>query len=256
VIELSKGQQWPLSTESGEPVVRLRLGLGWDRERNAGPAGAARDVDLDASAVQFTGDQLFDLVFYNNLKTRDGSVEHQGDNRSGDGDGDDEVVAVDLAKVYAKVDTIVLLVSSYQGQTLEWVGNAYCRLVDDSDDTELARFTLTSGVPQTGLAMAKLVRGTAGWTLHAIGEGIAVTSPAKSIAALRPFLGSAGREPNGADVSTLVGLDVTEATRVATAAGWQVRAHGLDAVLTTDFRPDRVNLGHDATGRVASARVG
>ena len=92
------------------------MGVGWDKERTAGFLGTgAPDVDLDASAVQFTGDQLFDLAFYNNLATRDGSVVHLGDNLTGGGEGDDEVITVDLSKVYAKVDTIAFLVSSYQG---------------------------------------------------------------------------------------------------------------------------------------------
>lgn len=258
MIDLSPGQEWTLATESGEPVTRLRLGLGWDKERNAGPAGAARDVDLDASAVQFMGEQLFDLAFYNNLATRDGSVVHQGDNRSGSGEGDDEVIAVDLAKVYAKVDTIAFLVSSYQGHPLDWIANAYCRIVDDATDVELARFTLTSGVAQTGLAMATIFRdgAGAGWRLRAIGEGIAVTVPAKSVGALRPFLRTSATPPDPSDPATLVGLDVAEATRLATDAGWDVRAHPLDAMLTMDFRPDRLNLGHDAGGVVRSARVG
>jgi stress response protein SCP2 len=255
VIELKRGQEWTLATESGEPVTRLRMGLSWDAERNAGPAGAARDVDLDASAVQFMGDQLFDLAFYNNLATRDGSVVHQGDNRSGAGDGDDEVITVDLGRVYAKVDTIAFLVSSYQGQTLDWVAGAACRVVDDATGTELARLTLSSGVAQTGLAMATLFRSGDGWRLRAIGEGIAVTQPARSVAALRPYLASAA-SPDPRDPATLVGLPVEEASRLAGEAGWQVRAHAPDAVLTMDFRPERLNLAHDASGRVVSARVG
>src|SRR4051812_535293 len=150
------------------------MGLGWDKERTAGFIGTgAPDVDLDASAVQFSGTQLFDLAFYNNLATRDGSVVHQGDNLTGRGSGDDEVIVVDLARVYEKVDSIVLLVSSYQGHTLEWVNHAYCRLVGD-DDVEIARLTLTGGVRETGLVMARLVRDGQGWSLRAIGEGIAV----------------------------------------------------------------------------------
>lgn len=256
MITLHQGQEWTLATETGEPVTRLRLGLAWDAERNAGPAGAARDVDLDASAVQFTGEQLFDLAFYNNLATRDGSVVHQGDNRSGAGDGDDEAIVVDLARVYAKVDAIALLVSSYQGHTLDWIANASCRVVDDTTGTELARFTLTAGVPQTGLAMALLRRTDEGWVLRAIGEGIAVTQPAKAVGALRPFLRRTTAAPDGRDPATLVGLDAAEASRLATEAGWQVRAHALDAMLTMDFRPDRLNLAHDPSGRVVSARVG
>ena len=89
--------------------------------------------------------------------------------------------------MHPKIDTIVFLVSSYQGHTLEWIRNAYCRLVDDHD-VELARVRLTNGVPQTGMAMATLVRDGAGWTLRAIGEGIAVKVPSESVEALRPFV--------------------------------------------------------------------
>jgi tellurium resistance protein TerZ len=193
VIELSAGQELPLSDEDDRPLTRLRLGLGWDKERTAGAIGTgAPDVDLDASAVQFTGDQLFDLAFYNNLRTRDGSVVHLGDNLTGRGEGDDEQVTVDLSQVYAKVDTIVFMVSSYQGHTLEWINRAYVRLVDEAaDDRELARFTLTGGIPQTGMVMAKLFREADDrdrWRLRAIGEGIRATIPTESVAVLRRFL--------------------------------------------------------------------
>ena len=188
MIELTEGQELALTTEDGQPLTLLRMGVGWDKERTAGAIGTgAPDIDLDASAVQFAGGQLFDLAFYNNLQTRDGSVVHLGDNLTGRGEGDDEMLTVDLGRVYEKVDTIVFLVSSYQGHTLEWINNAYCRLVDDHD-VELARFTLTGGVPQTGLAMAKLFRDGEQWKLRAIGEGIAVKIPTESVAALRPFL--------------------------------------------------------------------
>jgi stress response protein SCP2 len=150
VIELTKGQELALTTDSGQPLTRLQLGVGWDKEPT-------------------------------------GSVVHLGDNTSGVGEGDDEVVTVDLGKVYEKVDTIVLFVSSYQGHTLEWIANAYCRLVVD-DEVELARFRLTGGVPETGVVMAKLFRNGDQWRLRAIGEGIAVKVPSESVEALRPYL--------------------------------------------------------------------
>jgi len=188
VIELTKGQELVLATDDGAPVTRLQMGLGWDKERTAGFIGTgAPDVDLDASAVEFAGDQLFDIAFYNNLQTRDASVVHLGDNLSGRGDGDDEVLTLDLGRVYHQVDSIVFLVSSYQGHTLEWINHAYCRLVDDQD-VELARFTLTGGVPQTGLVMGRIFRDGEQWRLRVIGEGVAVTVPTESVAALRPFL--------------------------------------------------------------------
>ena len=188
MIELSKGQELLLATDEGLPLTRLHVGLGWDKEPTAGFIGTGSpDVDLDVTAVQFAGDQLFDLAFYNNLQTRDGSVTHLGDNLTGRGEGDDEVVVVDLSQVYPKVDTILFMVSSYHGHTLEWISNAYCRLVDDRDQ-EFARFTVTGGVPTTGLVMAKLVRDGEQWRLRALGEGIAVTVPTAALPALRPYL--------------------------------------------------------------------
>jgi tellurium resistance protein TerZ len=184
VIELSRGQELAL-----EGVTKVRMGVGWDKLPNAGAAGSGLpDVDLDASAVQFAGEQLFDLAFYNNLATRDGSVVHLGDNTTGRGEGDDEVITVDLGRVHGPVDTVFFVVSSYQGHTLEWIARAYCRIVDDERDVELARFTITNGVPETGLAMAKLVRDGSGWKLVTIGRGIAMTVPSESTAKLRPFL--------------------------------------------------------------------
>jgi stress response protein SCP2 len=189
VIELTQGQEMALVDATGEPLTRLRMGVGWDHNPTAGfIASGAPEIDLDASAVLFGEGQLYDLAFYNNLSTRDGSVVHAGDNTSGRGAGDDESLAVDLTKVHPKIDTIVFLVSSYQGHTLEWVHNAYCRLVDDRDDVELARFTLSLGVPETGLAMAKIFRDGDGFKLRAIGEGIRVTVPTESVRALQPYL--------------------------------------------------------------------
>jgi stress response protein SCP2 len=188
VIELTKGQELALTTEDEAPLTRVQLGVGWDKAPTAGFIGTgAPEIDLDATAVQFAGDQLFDIAFYNNLRTRDGSVVHLGDNTTGRGEGDDEVLTVDLTKVYGKVDTIVLFVSSYQGHTLEWIANAYCRLVDEND-IELARYRLTGGVPETGLALAKLFRDGEQWRMRAIGEGIAVKVPTESVEALRPYL--------------------------------------------------------------------
>ena len=190
MIELSPGQETPLVDATGEQLTRLRMGVGWDHNPTAGAIGTgAPEIDLDASAVQFGGGQAFDYAFYNNLTTRDGSVIHHGDNKSGRGEGDDEELTVDLTKVHRQIESIVFLVSSYQGHTLEWVHNAYCRLVDDRDGVELARFTLSLGVPETGLAMATISRDgdVNGWKLRAIGQGIKVTVPTKSVNAILPF---------------------------------------------------------------------
>jgi stress response protein SCP2 len=191
VIEMTAGQEVVLADEDQRPLTTLRMGLAWDKKRTAGAMGTgAPDVDLDASAVQFSGDQLFDLAFYNNLSTRDGSVVHLGDNQTGRGDGDDEQITVDLGKIYAKVDTIVFMVSSYQGHTLEWINSSYVRLVDVAGDEELelARFTLTGGVPTTGMVLATMVRDGDQWRLRAVGQGIDAKIPTESVDALRAFL--------------------------------------------------------------------
>jgi stress response protein SCP2 len=187
VIELTRGQEMALVREDGRSLGRLQMGLGWDKKPGAGFIGSGvPDVDLDATAVQFAGGQLFDIAFYNHLATRDGSVVHLGDNLTGRGEGDDEVITVDLDKVWPTVDTMLFLVSSYQGQSLEWVGSAYCRIVDEDDD-ELARFTLTQGVPRTGFMMVKMFRDESQWRLRAIGQGISVTVPTEAIDLLARF---------------------------------------------------------------------
>lgn len=192
MIELQRGDEMALARADGSPLGRLTMGLGWDKMAGAGAlSGANRpDVDLDASAVQYAGGQLFDLAFFNHLQTRDGSVKHLGDNLSGRGEGDDEQITLELTRVYPRVDTMLFLVSSYQGQSLELVRNAYCRLVDE-DGEELARFTLTEGVPRTGFMMAKLYRDADApttWRLRAIGQGIAVSVPTESLAVLQRFV--------------------------------------------------------------------
>jgi tellurium resistance protein TerZ len=189
VIDLTRGDEMALRHDDGTLYTRLTMGVGWDKKAGAGALSGANtpDVDLDASAVQYAGDQLFDVAFFNHLATRDGSVTHLGDNISGRGEGDDEQIAVDLAKVYPTVDTILFLVSSYQGHSLEFVHHAYCRLLGE-DGEELARFTLTHGVPRTGFMLAKMVRDGDGWRLHAIGQGIAVTVPTESLDVLQRFV--------------------------------------------------------------------
>jgi tellurium resistance protein TerZ len=189
VIELKRGDELALARDDGTPLGQLTMGLGWDKKPGAGPLSGANtpDVDLDASAVQYAGDQLFDLAFFNHLETRDGSVKHLGDNISGRGEGDDEQISIDLATVYPRVDAMLFLVSSYQGHSLEFVHHAYCRLLDDTDQ-EIARFTLTEGVPRTGFMMAKMFRDGDQWRLRAIGQGIAVTVPTESLDVLARFV--------------------------------------------------------------------
>ena len=192
MIELQRGDEMALTRDDGTSLGKLTMGVGWDKKPGAGALSGSNtpDVDLDASAIQYAGDQLFDLAFFNHLETRDGAVVHLGDNISGRGEGDDEQITIDLAEVYPRVDTMLFLVSSYQGHSLEWVRNAYCRLADAQGE-EIARFTLTEGVPRTGFMLAKMFRdpeNTDGWRLRAIGQGIAVTVPTESLDVLQRFV--------------------------------------------------------------------
>jgi stress response protein SCP2 len=187
MTEMTEGQSLTLATDGGQALTTVQMAVGWEHSRTAGFSGSgAAPVDLDASAVQFAGGQFFDLAFFNNLATRDGSVVHLGDNTTGKGEGDDEVLSVDLTKVYAKVDTILFLVTSYQGHSLEYVRNAYCRLIDEQG-VEFARFTLTLGVRETGLVMAKLFRDGSIWKLRPIGAGVALKTPTDDVEALQRF---------------------------------------------------------------------
>ncbi|WP_447646829.1 TerD family protein [Nocardioides zeae] len=187
-MSLQKGQRVRLTKDGGQKLTQVRMGLGWDPIRKGGLFGSREvEIDLDASVVLFASGQPVDLAFYNNLSTRDGSVRHLGDNRTGEGDGDDETIVVDLTRVPVHVDTLVFIVTSYAGQTFQQVQNAFCRLIDHADG-ELARYTLTGGLPVTGMVMAKVYREGGDWKLQAIGDGINAKVPGEAVPQLAKFL--------------------------------------------------------------------
>ncbi len=188
-VSLSKGQRVSLKKDGGVALTNIQMGLGWDpvmvRKRfgNRSP-----DIDLDASAVMYADTQLADLAYYGQLTSKDGSTRHLGDNLTGEGEGDDEVVTVDLTRVPAHVNAIIFIVTSYQGQTFEQVQNAFCRLVDQTTNVELARYTLAGGMAYTGVVMAKVFREDGTWKLQAIGEGINAKHPGEAVPQLQRFL--------------------------------------------------------------------
>lgn len=189
-VSLTKGQKVTLKKDGGVALTQIRMGLGWDPVVTRGRFGARQaNIDLDASALLFAGTELAEIVYFGKLKSTDNSIVHSGDNLTGDGDGDDEVIAVDLTAVSARVTTIVFVVTSFRGQTFEQVDNAFCRLVDATIQTELARFTLKGGMPFTAMVMAKVYRQAGGWKLQAVGEGVDAKTPQKAAKHLHPFLG-------------------------------------------------------------------
>jgi tellurium resistance protein TerZ len=178
-INLQKGQKISLSKESGGTLSKVVMGLGWDAKKVSlgkfkglfGGGGSSESIDLDASCVMFDDqNKVIDTIYFGQLKSRDGSIVHTGDNRSGAGDGDDEQIKVDLDKVPANAKSLVFTVNSFSGQTFDQVENAYCRIVDSSNNAEVARYTLSSQGSHTAQIMAKVYRHNGEWKMHAIGE--------------------------------------------------------------------------------------
>ncbi|MFE9423518.1 TerD family protein [Kitasatospora sp. NPDC006697] len=175
-VSLSKGGNVSLTKEA-PGLTAVLIGLGWDARTTTGA-----DFDLDASALlcnelgKVTKDA--DFVFFNNLKSPDGSVEHAGDNLTGSGGGDDEVIKVDLATVPAGIAKIVFPVSIYdaetRGQNFGQVRNAYIRVVNQVGGDEIARYDLSEDAStETAMVFGELYRNGAEWKFRAIGQGYA-----------------------------------------------------------------------------------
>ncbi|SEQ29464.1 tellurium resistance protein TerZ [Ectothiorhodospira magna] len=177
-VNLEKGQRISLDKEAGGTLTRIRMGLGWDGVESGsggllgmlGLGSRPKDIDLDASCILFDGKNVVDVVWFRQLRSRDGSIVHSGDNRTGAGEGDDETITVDLAAVPANISTLVFTVNSFTGQTFNDVKNAYCRLVDDRTNQEVAKYNLSAQGSHTGQIMARIYRHNGEWKMHAIGE--------------------------------------------------------------------------------------
>lgn len=175
-VNLSKGQRVSLTKSGGGTLTQVRMGLGWDAVKKRGlfGGGKAQSIDLDASCLIFDASgQLVDQVWFNQLRSKDGAVVHTGDNRTGAGDGDDESIIVELGQLPAAIATLAFTVNSFTGQNFSQIENAYCRLVDQTNGQELARFDLTGSGQHTAQVMAKVSRDGQGWSMTAIG---AITS--------------------------------------------------------------------------------
>ena len=175
-VNLSKGQRISLEKSNGSSLSKVRMGLGWDPvQKKSGFfgslfGGGASEIDLDASCLLLDAQKnLLDVVWFRQLQSRDGSIKHSGDNLTGEGDGDDETIFVDLTRLPSNVAHLAFTVCSFRGQTFNEVGGAFCRLVDDSNNTEMARFNLSEQGQHTGVVMAIISRNGAGWQMKAVG---------------------------------------------------------------------------------------
>ncbi|OQS12345.1 stress protein, partial [Nocardia donostiensis] len=188
-IGLQKGQRVSLRKEGGVALTFVKMGLGWDPVQTRGMFGSRTvDIDLDASVVMFADMNPADVAYYGQLTSKDGSVRHQGDNLTGEGAGDDEMILVDLTRIPPHITALIFIVTSYKGHTFEQVRNAFCRLIDGSNNAELARYSLAGGMPFTAMAMAKVFRVGNDWKMEAIGEGFQAKHPGEALPQLGRFL--------------------------------------------------------------------
>ena len=173
-VSLSKGGNVSLSKEA-PGLKAVLVGLGWDARSTDGG-----DFDLDASAFLLKEDGKVrsdgDFIFYNNLKSSDGSVEHTGDNLTGEGEGDDEAIKIALDKVPAEVQKVSITVTIHEAesrrQNFGMVGNAYIRVLNQADNKEIARFDLSEDMStETAMIFGEIYRHSGEWKFKAIGQG-------------------------------------------------------------------------------------
>lgn len=181
-VSLQKGQKVDL-TKGNAGLKRLIVGLGWDPEKASGGFlgfGKKAEVDCDASVIMCDANGKItdkgDIVYFGNLKHSSGGVVHQGDNLTGDGDGDDEQVVVDLAKVPSQYQKLVFVVNIYdcvkRKQDFGMVKNAFIRIVDQNNNQELCRYNLSENYSgMTAMIFGEIYRHNGEWKFSAVGQG-------------------------------------------------------------------------------------
>lgn len=191
-ISLQKGQQISLAKEAGPSLNSVRMGLGWDAVKKKsflGFGGGSKDVDLDANALLFDAQgNLLDVVWFRQLQSKDGTVRHSGDNRTGQGDGDDETITVDLTRLAPTVSTVIFSVNNYTGQDFGEVENAYCRLVNIEGEQEIARYDLSAQGGHSAMILASLKRQGDDWIMTAIGANSRGRTYMDNVPDMRPYI--------------------------------------------------------------------
>ena len=172
-ISLKKGQKVDLKKKDRTSLKRVCMGLGWDPVTPKGFFAkffAFDSIDLDASCLLFDKNKkLVEIVFYGQLQSSDGSITHTGDNRTGEGEGDDESIRVNLNQLPDNIYYLAFTINSFQGHTFDQVENAFCRLIDESTQQEICRYTLSEKGKHKGVIMAVVSRTPSGWLLKAVG---------------------------------------------------------------------------------------
>ena len=186
-VSLQKGQKVNLSKEHAG-LAKVIVGLGWDEAKPSGGGGlfgalfgssSHQAIDCDASAIMLKNGKFTDktdLVYFGNLKHKSGTVNHMGDNLTGEGEGDDEQIMIDLSKVPANIERIAFTVTIYDAearrQNFGQVSNSYIRLVDESNEVELIHYDLGEDFSiETAVVVGELYRHNGEWKFNAIGSG-------------------------------------------------------------------------------------
>ncbi|MEU7144851.1 TerD family protein [Nocardia sp. NPDC046473] len=186
---LGANKEMALRKPGGAELSHVKMALGWDPVREPGRFGLREvDIDLDASALVFSGCELMDAAFYGQLSSKDGSIRHQGDNLTGSGNGDNEMIDVDLTLLSPEASTVVFVVTSYAGHTFERVRNAFWRLVDGTTNVELTGGNLRVGGRHTGMVVAKVQREADIWKFHPVGAPIQAGHPVEAAEQITPYL--------------------------------------------------------------------
>lgn len=189
-ISLQKGQKVSLSKDNAG-LAKVIVGLGWDEVGQSSGGGffgslfgsssssSSEDIDCDTSAIMLRNGKFVDkhdVVYFGNLSHKSGSVNHQGDNLTGAGEGDDEQIIIDLSRVPAEYDKIVMVVNIYDAvprrQHFGMIKNAFIRLVDARNNNEMFKYNLTEDYSgMTAMIFGEIYRYNGEWKFSAIGQG-------------------------------------------------------------------------------------
>ena len=184
-VNLQKGQKVNLTKSNGKKLTKLMVGLGWDAAEPEGGGflkkifGGKKDIDCDASVFLCKGGKLTDkddIVYFNNLKHKSGAVQHMGDNLTGEGEGDDEQIFVDLDKLPAEYDKLIFVVNIYQAvdrkQHFGMIKNAFIRIVDNETGEELIHYNLSDNYDNMlAMVAGEVYKRGDDWKFNAVGNG-------------------------------------------------------------------------------------
>ena len=184
-ISLKKGQKISLAKSDGSKLTKLMIGLGWDAAKAEGGFfgklfGSKKDIDCDASVIMCIDGHLKsredDIVYFGNLKHKSGAVVHMGDNLTGEGDGDDEQIKIDLTSVPSEYDKLIFVVNIYKAverkQHFGMIANAFIRVVDDTTGEEICKYNLTDKYDgKLAMVLGEVYKKGGEWKFNAIGQG-------------------------------------------------------------------------------------